>query len=30
VIRPHRLDDYEDLHKEPKNDHEPNDNEPNS
>ena len=30
VIRPHRLDDYEDLHKEPKNDHEPNDNEPNT
>src|SRR5438093_1496377 len=30
VTRPHRLNDYEDLHKEPKNDHEPNDNEPNS
>jgi len=30
VIRPHRLDDYEDLHKEPTNDHDPNDNESNT
>jgi len=30
VIRPHRLNDYEDLHKEPTNGHEPNDNEPNT